>query len=68
MFPVPLKAGFQIFIICLADYPIQVSFLLHPNHGKPYIRNSQIFQIAIDSPNPEIDGLRLIVFQEIKLV
>ena len=61
---IPKQAAFQVFIIRLADHVIQICFLLDFYHGKmPGIELFKI-QVGIQSPDPLVDGLRLVVLEQ----
>ena len=58
----------QVFIITLADDLVQVGFLLYLDHGNRGDGCLPVFHKTVQGPDPQVDGLGLIMFQEIHLV
>ena len=62
------KAFFQIFVIGLADYIVQIGFLLDSNHGDMAWVESLKFDVGVHSANAQIDRLGFVVFQKINFI
>lgn len=62
------QAPLQIFIICLADYLIQICFLLYLYHGNRGDGGLPVFHVAVQRPYAQIHGLGPVMFQKIYLI
>ena len=63
-----LQTMFQIFVISLADHSFQISFSLNTDHFQFPPCKSLVFHVAIQGPDPLIDGLGPVTFDEIYFV
>ena len=65
---IPFEAGFEILIIGLADDIFQKGFLLHSHKRYFPAFFANALQVAVDCPQTQIDGLRLVVLYQPHLI
>ena len=65
---ISFQRGFEVFIICLADYILQKGLLLYPDKGHLPFCLSDALQIAVDSSETQIDSLWLVILNQPHLV
>ncbi len=61
---VPLQAGFEVFIVGLADDILQKRLLLHPDKGLLPFLLADTLQVAVDSPEAQVYSLRLVAVNQ----